>query len=162
MLSNASLIKIFNLNSFFLITHQFDYSTGPLMGLLGAKISEIIMLMCFKTVDTYLVDGVHQLMAILFTLFFVSLLTFFPYVEWGGHIGGLIGGFIAGMLLFSGKIKRHRNKKIWFYGGVIIGVSFCVLVFSWLIIAKPNEELADVCEYYENLHPENYYCECGL
>ena len=39
-------------------------TVGPLMGLFGAKISEIIMLMCYKTVDAYLVDGLHQLMAI--------------------------------------------------------------------------------------------------
>ncbi len=132
------------------------------MGLFGAKISEIIMLMCFKTVDAYLVDGLHQLMAILFTLFFVSLLTFFPYVEWGGNVGGLMGGFVMGMLLFSRKIKHRSDKRIWFFGGLILGAVCLIALFSSMIMAQPNQDLADVCEYYENLHPENYYCQCAL
>ncbi len=132
------------------------------MGLFGAKISEIIMLMCYKTVDAYLVDGLHQLMAVLFTLFFVFLLTFFPYVEWGGHVGGLIGGFIIGMLVFAQKIKHRSDKRTWYFSGVMIGVFYLVGLILWVVVAQPNEDLADVCEYYENLHPENYYCQCAL
>ena len=132
------------------------------MGLFGAKIGEIIMLMNFKTVDSYLVDGLHQLMAMLFAMFFVSLLTFFPYVEGSGHLGGFVTGLAVGMILFSKRIKHRREKAIWFGFGVIVGAFSFIFLLSKLFSAEPNEDLAEVCDYYENMHPENYDCQCAL
>lgn len=118
--------------------------------------------MSFKTKDSYLVDGMHQLMGILFTVFFVSLLLCFPYVEWGGHFGGFITGFITGMLIFTRKLKYGRDKRIWFGSGFLLAVFFFFVFLGTLIGSRPSADLADVCEYYENLHPENYDCQCAF
>lgn len=136
--------------------------TGPLVGLFGAKVGEIIMMMSFRTKDAYLVDGMHQLTALSVTLFFTFLLVLFPYVGWGGHIGGLLTGFITGMIIFSEKIKHRRDRKIWSGSGLILGVLTFFLFIGQLIESSPNNDLADVCEYYENMHPENYECNCAL
>ncbi len=118
--------------------------------------------MNFKTVDTYAVDGLHQLFAMLFTVFFVALLTFFPYVDPAGHFGGFITGFITGMILFSSRIKHRRDKKMWFVSGLILAIVSAAFLLKNLITVDPNEDLAEVCEYYENMHPENYDCQCAL
>lgn len=137
-------------------------SSGALVGLFGAKISEVIMLMSFKTKDAYLIDGMHQLSAILFTLFFVSLLLFFPYVEWRAHMGGFVAGFIIGMFVFTKKIKRGDDKKLWFGIGLLLaGIASFILLVE-LIKSTPSADLADVCTFYENMHPENYDCQCAM
>ena len=142
---------------FFLFHH---FSTGPLVGLFGAKIAEIILFMCFKTKDSYVLDGVHQLLAILFTLFFVSLLIFLPFVEWGGHFGGFLTGFIIGMFVFTRKLKYGFDKKIWFGCGTVMFIVTSFMFFTQLKRSSANEDLANVCEYYVNIHPENYDCQC--
>lgn len=120
------------------------------------------MLMSFKTKDSYLVDGMHHLLTLGFTIFFTSLLILFPYVSWGAHLGGFLTGFITGMLIFSEKIKHRRDKKIWFGSGSILAVLTFFLFIGQLIECKPSYDLADVCEYYENMHPENYECNCAV
>jgi len=118
--------------------------------------------MCFKTKDAYLIDGVNQLLAILFTLFFISLLLCFPYVSWGAHLGGFFAGFITGMLVFTSKLKYGRDKKCWLSVAMVLGLSLIAAFFLYLIGSNPSANLADVCEYYENIHPDNYDCHCGL
>ena len=119
-------------------------------------------MMTFKTTDSYLVDGMHQLFAILFTLFFVSLLTIFPYVTWGGHLGGFVTGFIVGMLVLAKKIKHRSDRTIWFGIGVVLAIISFISLVQHIFSVRPNEDLADVCEYYENIHPENYVCQCAI
>mmetsp|Transcript_97 Transcript_97/g.93 ORF Transcript_97/g.93 Transcript_97/m.93 type:complete len:369 (+) Transcript_97:33-1139(+) len=136
-------------------------SSAVLMGLFGAKCSEIIMIMNFKTWDSHLVDCVHQLTAVLFTLAFMFLLVCLPYVEWSGHLGGFFAGFVISMPLFSHKIKYSMERRVWSGCGILCTIGLSIILWNMMHNVQPNEDLEDICGYYENLHPENYICQCA-
>lgn len=138
-------------------------SSGALMGMFGAKIAQVITWSIFRLKNNVLEESVHfeQLGGVMCSAATVSLLSFFTYIDWSGHLGGLVGGFLAGMVLFSCGIKSIISKLIWFtlaMAGLIIGT--IMLLQTLFFKTSPDEDLGNACEYFRNLYPEGYECEC--
>jgi len=145
-------------------------SSGAVMGLFGAKLSEIFCRACesSKTHQARVGHEVRceQLQGVLCSIFVVALFSFVPFVDWGAHLGGMLAGWCIGMTLFSLHIKTPLFRLIWF----LIGMSMLILYFT-LLYAKvfgtfkgglqPTHDLADVCKYYQQSFPD-YVCTCQL
>jgi len=136
-------------------------SSGAIMGLFGAKMSEFLMLMNFRTKKT-MSDEYYtkQIILMLIVSAFVCNFTLFPFVSWAGHFGGFFCGFTIGMILFSRKIKSSGDRKLWIGSGLVLTALLLMTIVSMLVEANPREELGDVCNYYEEVHLEGYDCYC--
>jgi membrane associated rhomboid family serine protease len=138
-------------------------SSGALMGLFGAKIAQIV------TYNLFTLDGkshyedvrVDRLGGVLCGASITFLFAFFTYIDLSGHLGGLAFGFMAGVLLFCHTIESGCVRFLWAlfgFGGVIGGATaLCYLLW---VETYPDEELGDACQYFRNLYPEGYVCEC--
>jgi membrane associated rhomboid family serine protease len=139
-------------------------SSGALMGLFGAKLAQVVTLSLYEVQGTVDVDDVirfDQLTSVLFGLTLVSMLGALTYVDWSGNMGGLATGFMAGIVVFSGSIYRCCSRFVWCVLGLV-----CLLgplgYISYLIVdtSTPDEQLADVCEYFRSFFAEGYECGC--
>eukprot|EP00977_Amphora_coffeiformis_P029840 scaffold43009_cov199-Amphora_coffeaeformis.AAC.1 len=114
-------------------------SSGSLMGLFAAKLAQVLIHTLFevnkKSQDEFI--RLDQLSSVVCGLIIVSLFSFFTYIDWSGHLGGLMAGFFAGLT-----------------------VTLTGSVFLALTETEPSEDLADACYYFRNLYPEDQECGC--
>lgn len=138
-------------------------SSGALMGLYAAKLAQVVSHTCFD-VDRESMDRVirmEQLSSVLVGLTLVSLLSSITYVEFSGHLGGLVVGFFGGIIAFSGPIVSWCSRCMWSFSGLLcLGAVMSLTVYVLLEYVEPDEEIADACEYFRNLYPEDYDCDC--
>jgi hypothetical protein len=90
----------------------------------------------------------------------ISLLSFFTYIDWSGHFGGFFSGFFTGMTLFAKPIADESKRAIWGSLGMLCLFAGGGILFTLLLRAELDEELGDACQYFRNLYPESYVCEC--
>ena len=140
-------------------------SSGALMGLFGAKLAQAITWSVFELRDEYVkqaTDMFERLGGIVCSASIIFLLTFFTYIDFSGHIGGIITGFFAGITFFSYHIASICSRITWAITGVtglLTGATaLLVVLFNY---TKTDEELADACNYFRNLYAEGYACECA-
>jgi membrane associated rhomboid family serine protease len=139
-------------------------SSGALMGLFGAKIAHVITWTAFDLHDNTYYDTVHldQLSGVMCSTAIVSILSFFTYIDWSGHMGGFVAGFLGGMFIFSRPIASTCIRVLWGSIG-LFGLLGGSSLIGYLLITEtfPDEDLSDACSYFRNLYPEGYDCECA-
>lgn len=146
-------------------------SSGAIMGLFGAKISEVLALSLFdtrrrggggnSTVGAGDAVRLEQVSGVLCSVAIVSLFSFIPYVDWSGHMGGLAVGFAVGTFLFSSILKHICWLLLW--GLIGLGLVAASLGYGFYYLyteVEADEELGDPCEYFRRLFSEGYECEC--
>ncbi|KAL3807293.1 hypothetical protein ACHAXA_002800 [Cyclostephanos tholiformis] len=93
-------------------------SSGAVMGLFGAKLSEILLLCCEKGTSTKERAAAYsrkrQACSVVGGIVIVMAMSFIPYVDWAAHLGGLMAGFVIGMVCFSFKFRSWIFVAIWF------------------------------------------------
>jgi membrane associated rhomboid family serine protease len=138
-------------------------SSGALMGMYAAKLAQVMSHTCFD-VDHESVERVirmDQLSNVLCGLTIVSLLSCFTYIEWSGHLGGLIVGFFAGIVAFSGPILSCCTRFFWTLLGLLgLMGSMALMGYYLLEFVEPDDDIGNACEYFRNLYPEGYDCDC--
>jgi len=141
-------------------------SSGAVMGLFGAKLSEIMLLCCEKSKTTEELAGEQsrkqQAALVIGGIVIVGAMSFIPYVDWAAHLGGMIAGFVLGLVLFSFQIRNWGFKLVW----LVVGVGVTVVLYSvgmayMYTMVETNEELRDVCGYYQQYF-DDYECQCML
>jgi membrane associated rhomboid family serine protease len=140
-------------------------SSGAVMGLFGAKASEIFLL-CFERGTTMKERAAaasrrHQACTVVGGIAIVMAMSFIPFVDWAAHLGGVIAGFVIGMVCFSFRFRSWVFVVIWF----VAGVGSVVTLYSLLMVymyteVETKEELRDVCGYYQQFF-EDYECNCS-
>ena len=140
-------------------------SSGAVMGLFGAKLSELTLRM-FEDKETRQQLVAHEVrreqgFAVTCSVIVVLLFSFVPYVDWAAHVGGLIAGLAIGIAIFSAELKYCVSKTI----GILVGLALTVAGFTMALQYMYSgqveivEELRDVCGYYtENV--QDYECNC--
>jgi membrane associated rhomboid family serine protease len=137
-------------------------STGALMGLFAAKLAQVVTFSFFDTKSQY-GDAIRidQLTPILLGLTLSSLLGALTYIDFSGNLGGLVAGFFAGISVFSGCIRGCCWSFFWRLLGLLgLGATYVLPVYFLLETVEPDEQLADVCEYFRRFFPEGYECGC--
>uniref|UniRef100_A0A6U0S1P1 rhomboid protease n=1 Tax=Eucampia antarctica TaxID=49252 RepID=A0A6U0S1P1_9STRA len=141
-------------------------SSGAIMGLFGAKLSEIFV-KWYEPRETILEKVGHavrkeQLCMVSGGVVLVMLLSFIPYVDWAAHLGGLLSGIAVGMVVFSIEKRNRFWRSVW----LLVGIGLTTLYF-WKTIqlmysgVEPMQDLEDVCAYYQQYF-EDYECTCVL
>ena len=138
-------------------------SSGSLMGLFAAKLAQVLIHTLFdvnkRSQDEFI--RLDQLSSVVCGLIIVSLFSFFTYIDWSGHLGGLMAGFFAGMVLFSNPIRSCCVRFLWTFLGLTgLTVTLTGSVYLALTETDPSEDLADACYYFRNLYPEDTECGC--
>lgn len=137
-------------------------SSSALFGIMGAKFSEFLMIMNFRTKQhrmrrEYYMQQMKVLTCISIVLLSTCLCT---YVEFSGILGGFLFGFSVGMLLLYTQLMKKRDKILWISSGVLIMTLLVLSVYFMLLSANSVPELSDVCYFYDSLHYEGYDCQC--
>jgi membrane associated rhomboid family serine protease len=138
-------------------------SSGALMGLYGAKLAQVCSTVFFDVTISAMDESIRldQFSSVLCGLTIVSLLGSFTYIDWSGHMGGLLTGFLTGMVMFSYTIRRCCSWFLWSALGFLgLVASLTCAIYFFVETAQPYEELADACEYFRSLFPEDYDCGC--
>jgi hypothetical protein len=139
-------------------------SSGAIMGLFGAKIAQVITWTAFDLRSQAYFDSAQldQLGGVMCSAALVSLLSFVTYIEWSGHMGGFAAGFFAGMFMFCKPIASICSRLIWGFTG-LVGLFGGALYLGHAMLneVSPDEDLGDACQYFRNLYPEGYDCECA-
>lgn len=141
-------------------------SSGAVMGLFGAKLSEVFCRACEsrRTRQDEIAYEVRmdQLGGVLCSLAIVGLFSFIPYVDWAAHLGGLLAGQTVGLIIFSARIRSWCWKTVWSMAGIALTIiGFFVAIGYMLSVVEPAEELRDVCGYYKQYF-DDYECNCQL
>ena len=135
------------------------------MGLFGAKLAEVICRCCesSKTVNGRVGHTVrcNQLSSVLCTVVLVGAFSFIPYVDWAAHLGGFISGLCVGIIIFSFWIKSRVYFALWLCVGITVTVVTFTLGLKYMYTVQPDEQLQDVCAYYQQYF-EGYECHCRL
>jgi hypothetical protein len=132
------------------------------MGMFGAKIAQTVAWSIFELKNSLLAQSSRfdQLGGVMCSAAMLSLMSFFTYIDWSGHMGGLCSGLLTGMVLFAKPIASRAFRAIWAttgFFGLIIGVT---ILTKKLVHIEADEELGDACQYFRSLYPEGYDCEC--
>jgi membrane associated rhomboid family serine protease len=141
-------------------------SSGAVMGLFGAKLSEVVMRACEHTETPQALMG-HQVrkeqcVGVTCSVIIVMLFSFIPYVDWAAHLGGLIAGMLVGIFLFARDgIETLCYRAVWVLAGLAatIGCFFWAIQYLYSGAIVPSESLQDVCGYYMTNNPD-YQCNC--
>jgi len=141
-------------------------SSGALLGMFGAKLSEVFCRACESKATKQGRIGhevrMEQLGGVMCSVVIVALFSFIPFVDWAAHLGGLISGITIGLVLFSAMIQSYFFSFLWFILGLALSIAYVtVLVVMLFEDIEPSEELRDVCEYYQQYF-EDYECNCQL
>ena len=137
-------------------------SSGALMGLFGAKLAHVTSHVFFE-VSSSAGEAIQleQLSGLLCSLALMLSLSFFTYIDWSGHMGGLGIGFLAGMLAFAKAIRNPFSRfvwRLWSLAGLASALGF--LGYTLWYETQPDEDLKDACSYFRNLFSEGYDCQC--
>jgi membrane associated rhomboid family serine protease len=138
-------------------------SSGALMGLMGAKLAQIIGWTMFDLHNNAYYDlaRLDQLGGIMCSTALICILAFFTYIDFSGHIGGLAAGFLGGMFVFCKPIENICIRVLWGATGLFGLMAGAVWIgYTLLYETEPDPDLADACGYFRNLFPEGYDCEC--
>jgi membrane associated rhomboid family serine protease len=123
-------------------------SSGAVMGLFGAKFSEIFLLCCERGKNRRERSDArsrkHQACMVIGGIAIVMAMSFIPYVDWAAHAGGVLAGFALGLICFSFKFRNWFFKIIWF----VVGIGCTAAFFSTLTVYMYNEvEVKDELRY---------------
>jgi membrane associated rhomboid family serine protease len=138
-------------------------SSGSLMGLFAAKLAQVMIHTLFDvnkaSQDEFI--RLDQLSSVVFGLVVISVLSFFTFIDWSGHLGGLMAGFFAGMVLFSNPIRSCCVRFLWTFLGLSgLVVTLTGSVYLAITESTPSEDLADACTYFRNVYAEDVECGC--
>ena len=133
------------------------------MGLFAAKLAQVLIHTLFEvnkaSQDEFI--RLDQLSSVVCGLIIVSLLSFFTFIDWSGHLGGLMAGFFSGMVLFSAPIRSCCVRFLWTFLGLTgLVVTLTGSIYLALTESEPSDDLADACYYFRNLYPEDHECGC--
>jgi rhomboid protease GluP len=138
-------------------------SSGALMGMFGGKLAEIITLSLFDLKDDRYDDlvRVDQISSTMCGMALVFILSAFTYIDWSGLVGGFLFGFLGGVILLSGPVGSCCTRFFWISFS-LLGLSSSTAGVLYLILTKiePDDQLADVCDYFRAFFPEDYECQC--
>jgi len=140
-------------------------SSGAVMGLFGAKLSEVVMRACerIRTKQDRVANQVRkeQCCAVSCSVIVIMLFSFIPYVDWAAHLGGLLAGIFVGIFIFACEIESKLWRVLWhLLGMAAVVISFTVaLDYMYSGSIEPIPELRDVCAYYQEALGE-YECQC--
>ncbi|KAL7527662.1 hypothetical protein ACHAXR_002070 [Thalassiosira sp. AJA248-18] len=105
-------------------------SSGAVMGLFGAKFSEIVLLCFEKSTNIAELSGERsrkqQACLVIGGIVIVAAMSFIPYVDWAAHLGGMIAGFVLGLVCFSFKIRSWFFMLLW----LVVGVGSTIALYS--------------------------------
>ncbi len=123
-------------------------TSGAVMGLFGAKFSEIFLLCCERGKNRRERSDArsrkHQACMVIGGIAIVMAMSFIPYVDWAAHVGGTLAGFALGLICFSFKFRNWFLKII----SLVVGVALNVAFFSALTAYMYNEvEVKDELRY---------------
>jgi membrane associated rhomboid family serine protease len=137
-------------------------SSGALMGMFGAKIAHVVTWNIFELKSSVLEESARfdDLSGVLCSAAMLSLLSFFTFIDWSGHVGGLLAGIFTGMILFARPIAKRSRRFIWALLGIVGIVTGCSILSKTLMKVELDEELGDACQYFRALYPDGYVCEC--
>ena len=142
-------------------------SSGSVMGLLGAKLAELI-LRCCEPLDTLAkMKHAHtrglQCMIVPCSIVVVMTFSFIPFVAWAAQIGGLMGGLIIGTTMFALKLEYPSCQCVWFILGLVVSMVFYFVIIWFMFYGDVaiNENLRDACGYYKARY-EDYECTCSF
>lgn len=138
-------------------------SSGSLMGLFAAKLAQVFIHTLFEVNKANQDEFIRldQLSSVVCGLIIISLLSFFTFIDWSGHLGGLMAGFFSGMVLFSNPIRSICVRFLWTFLGLTgLVVTLTGSVYLALTETDPSEDLEDACYYFRNLYPEDEVCGC--
>jgi membrane associated rhomboid family serine protease len=138
-------------------------SSGAIMGLYGAKISQVVAYNFCRVHSEHYKDisRFDQMGGVFCSASVVFLLSLVTYIDLSANVGGFVSGFLAGMLLFCRGIASRCTRFIWAvigFGGLVAG-GITLMYLLW-VETYPDAELEDACEYFRHLYPEGYSCEC--
>jgi membrane associated rhomboid family serine protease len=141
-------------------------SSGAVMALFGAKLSEIFCRSCESRLSVQEKVGhavrMEQLSGTVICIIIVMLFSFIPYVDWAAHVGGLLSGMAIGLTIFSCYTATICWRVIWFVVGFALTVAYFAVTFLYMYNrVTPNEALRDVCGYYQQYF-EDYECHCMM
>lgn len=141
-------------------------SSGAIMGLFGAKFAEIVVLCCEKgrTVREVAAEQSRKEQAchVIFGIIIVMAMSFIPYVDWAAHLGGCVAGFAIGIVCFSFTMRNKFGIVFW----LCVGIAACFVLYTTFIAimftTETDDEMRDVCAYYQKNYFEDYECKCQL
>jgi membrane associated rhomboid family serine protease len=143
-------------------------SSGSVCGLFGAKLAESLCRAkeSTKRPDRQLSHSIlcEQFGSTLCSVILILVFSFIPFVDWAAHVGGLLGGFVVGILLFSWGIKTPRYRYGMFFFGLITTAALYGTASLHMVNESKNqvaEEIADVCQYYQQFY-DDYECRCQM
>lgn len=139
-------------------------SSGAVMGLFGAKLTEILCRICEPqtTVQQKVGNAVRKelLSGMIISIVIVMIFSFLPYVDWAAHLGGLLAGMFTGILLFACSIEFTVCRILWFIIGLVLSLFSFALALDYMYHrVEVVEALRDVCGYYQEFF-EDYECYC--
>lgn len=114
-------------------------SSGAVMGLFGAKLSEIFLLCCEKARSARERAGARarkrQTCLVVGGILVVGAMSFVPYVDWAAHLGGMVAGFVLGLVCFSFRIRSWFFTLAW----LVVGVGTTIALYSAAMAYMYNE-----------------------
>lgn len=137
-------------------------SSSALFGVLGAKYSEFLMVLNFRTKQHRIRRDYYtqQIKVILCISMVILSMCLFSYVDVSGVLGGFMFGFASGMILLYPQLMKRKDKVLWAGTGLCLMALLVIVALIMLNETNPVEELEDVCNYYESFHYEGYNCQC--
>lgn len=141
-------------------------SSGAIMGLFGAKLSEVVLRACerAKTKQDRVGKQVRkeQCAAVTCSVVVIMLFSFIPYVDWAAHLGGLASGIVVGIFIFACEINSICWRAVLSLAGLALSLVAFFGAFSYMYSGAivPMEQLKDVCAYYQEALGDDYQCTC--
>lgn len=137
-------------------------SSSALFGVLGAKYSEFLMVLNFRTKQNRIRRDyyIQQIKVIVCISMVILSMCLFSYIEVSGVLGGFVFGFTSGMILLYPQLMKKQDKILWAGTGLSLMILLMIAVLFLLRQTNPPEEMEDVCNYYESFHYEGYNCQC--
>lgn len=126
-------------------------SSGAVMGLFGAKLSEIFCRACESRISVQQKVGhavrKQQLWGTLGGVAIVMLMSFIPFVDWAAHLGGLLAGIAVGVIVFAFSIEAVVWRIFWVLIGHVLALTYFIVTLKYMYNdVDPVEELRDVCK----------------
>ena len=144
-------------------------SSGAVMGILGAKLSEIFCRACEpnKTLQEKVGHAMrkHQLVLAGGGVILVLVFSFIPFVDWAAHLGGMLTGMTVGLMIFSCSIRSYFWRSLWFLVGLALTLLGFGISLQYMYSGNVEivEDLRNVCEYYQQMMGDDEYeCSCTL
>jgi len=141
-------------------------SSGSVLGLFGAKLAEVVCRSCEKSENKQQRISkqvrMEQLSGVFCSVAIVGLFSFIPFIDWSAHAGGLGTGVLVGVIIFSSSVRPLALRFSTLFlgiGGIMCSVYFSIMYILYQL--EPDEELADVCYYYQTYFWSDYTCSCG-